>query len=60
MRRAKKGSVPRILYVVCSTASNPHADSELQVFTRKRRAQRAFRWSDQRIVEFVPRGRVAE
>lgn len=53
MRVAK---VPKVLYVVCSTPSNPHADGALQVFTHKRKAQRARRWSDQRLVEFVPKG----
>jgi|GEM_PF-3364673 len=55
-RRARVGKVPSVLYVVCSTPGNPHAAGPLEVFTRKRDAQRASRWGDQRLVEFVPRG----
>jgi hypothetical protein len=51
------GKVPKTLYVVCSAPDNPHADGTLQVFTRRRPAERARRWGDQRLVEFVPRDR---
>lgn len=54
-RRQDTARVPPVLFVVCSTPSNPHADSPLEVFTQRRAAERAFRWSDQRLIEYVPR-----
>lgn len=51
----KKARVPKVLYVVCSTPGNPHSNGTVEVFTSKQRAERATRWGDQRLVEFVPR-----
>jgi hypothetical protein len=50
-----RAKVPKVLYVVCSTPGNPHANGDLRVFTRRRDALRTRRWGDQRLVEFVPR-----
>jgi hypothetical protein len=51
----QRGRVPKVLYVVCSTPSNPHANGPVEVFTSRQKAERARRWSDQRLIEFVPR-----
>jgi hypothetical protein len=53
-RSAERGRIPKALYVVCSTQSNPHANGALEVFTTRRKAERACRWGDQRLVVFVP------
>ena len=55
MKSLHFAKVPKVIYVVCSTPDNPHADGTLQVFTRRRDAERTRRWDDQRLVEFVPR-----
>lgn len=51
----RRGRVPKVLYVLCSTADNPHANATIEVFTSRQKAQRAYRWGDQRLVEFVRR-----
>lgn len=53
-RTPEHGRVPKVLYVVCSTAGNPHANGALEVFTTRQKAERACRWGDQRLVVFVP------
>jgi hypothetical protein len=53
----RKARTPKVLYVVCSTPGNPHSNGTVEVFTTRQRAERARRWSDQRLVEFVPNWR---
>ena len=36
--------IPKALYVVVSGRSNPHANSEVEIFTRRRAAERACKW----------------
>ena len=50
----RKARVPKVLYVVCSTPGNPHSNGTMEVFTSRQKAERATRWGDQRLIEFVP------
>ena len=52
MSRAR-ARAPSALYVVISAPDNPHANAEIEVFTSKRKAERARKWGDQQLVEYA-------
>jgi len=52
--RGHLGKAPKVLYVVVSDRGNPHVDGEVVFYRRKRDAQRACKWSDQKLVVYVP------
>ena len=46
--------VPKALYAVISPKYNPHANADVEVFTQRRKAQRACTWGGQKVVVYVP------
>jgi hypothetical protein len=52
--------IPKALYVVVSDPNNPHVLGGVEIFRRKRAAERACKWGDQKLVVYVPQARSHE
>lgn len=52
-RRRKAVRVPEVIFAVISPRDNPHANADVEVFTQRRRAERACTWGGQQLVEYV-------